>query len=117
VLVDRVNEIGPMVVNNVMEIVADGQQTGAADLKAPPADEIPQNHQALRSYEDLTKLLWPKFEAIMGKHSIPGEYQAFACCGPLARMIVVGQGQLEPAIGKTLAVTAMVQGSKTVPFV
>lgn len=115
VFVDTVNELGPKVVGVMMDLVAEGEAKGSADLKAPPVETVPPNHRALRSREDLMALLWPKFDAIVTKHEIPPGLAAFACTHSAARLIIAGQDQLSPAISKALAVQSIVSASKTVP--
>lgn len=106
VLVDQVNEVGPEVMEYMMN-----------ELAARPgmANGVPEDHQPLRSYLDLVGSLWPKFEQIAQQFEIPAGVAAFAGAGAAARMIVAGEQQLSPAIGKLIAVEAMVKASKTAP--
>lgn len=115
VFVDAVNETGPAVLQQIMDLVAGGQKTGAADLNAPPFHSIPQDHQPRQSYEELVLLMWPQFEAILAKHTIPLKSAPSTCAGPLARMILEGQSHLSPAVAKTIVVCTIVQASKTAP--
>ena len=63
----------------------------------------------------LLPLLWPKAETVLVKHGIDAALAPYACVHSVARMIVVGQAQLAPAIGKAIAIEAIVGASKTVP--
>ncbi|MEO6741741.1 MAG: hypothetical protein ABIP20_15970, partial [Chthoniobacteraceae bacterium] len=116
VFVDAVNEVGQDVVGTMLETVARGAQSGPHDLNAPPAASVPPGHDPLKSHEELMRLLMPKFEAILARHSIPADLAPFACAHAAAQLIIAGQAQLAPAISKAIAVNAMVRASKTVPF-
>ncbi len=116
VFTDRVNEIGPGVVQDVLNRVSSGVRSGPIDLNAPLAELVPPNHQPLRSYENLLPLLWPQCQAILDRHQVSMEQAAFACSAAVAKLILDGQAQLSVAIGKAIAIEAMVKASKTVPY-
>lgn len=116
IFVDAVNEVGQDVVGTMLETIARGGQTGPHDLKARPAASVPPGHDALLSHEELMRRLMPKFEAILARHSIPADLAPFACAHAEAQIIIAGQAQLAPAIGKAIAVNAIVRASKTVPY-
>ncbi|MEO7652688.1 MAG: hypothetical protein ABIZ80_19690, partial [Bryobacteraceae bacterium] len=115
VFVENVNEIGPQVVEDLLDLVARGKQSGPESLIAPPAPSIPPHHIPLRSYEDLLQDLLPKFDAILARHSIPENRAPYTCTGPASRLIIEGQTQLAPSVAKAIVIESIVRASKTVP--
>ena len=115
IFVDQVNEIGPAIVDHMLGLISQAQPTGAADLTASPASEVPQNHTPLRSMDDMLQLLWPQFRGIVARYCIPPQFAAYAAAGTAARFIIDGQKILPPAVGKAIALESMVKASKTVP--
>lgn len=111
VFVDKVDEIGPMVLNTIFDLV----HRGGVDPNTPLANPIPPAHQSLKSFDELLPLAWPAMEQICTANGITEEMRPFLGARACAQFILAGQGQVQPAILKAIVADAVVRGAKTVP--
>lgn len=111
ILVDSVNEAGPELVSFLEALCRQAGLGKASDWLM----EVPDANQPQLDNMELLEKLQPAFDRITTEFEIEEELAAYAAVQTAARLINAGQQILDPDLGKTLAVTAMVESSKTVP--
>ena len=111
VLIDSVNEEGPMLVSFLEALCMQAGLGQDSDwLTEVPAANAPQ-----LSNMELIERLEPSIDAIADRFRIEGEAVPYVAVQTAARLIAAGKQILDPDVAKSLAVTAMVESSKTVP--
>ncbi|TAL05367.1 MAG: hypothetical protein EPO07_03615 [Verrucomicrobia bacterium] len=112
VFTDEVNEAGPKIVG-VMSIVCSklgiNPQTGWDS-------QPPVGNASLRPGIELIKLLRPDFETVVREHRVGKDIEPFVAAAAAVKIIKMAQTTLNPEVGKAIAITSVVAGSKTVPY-
>jgi hypothetical protein len=110
VIVEQVNEIGPMVFDAVFTLV----QRGGVDASTGAVKSVPPEHAALKPFEELLPLVLPVFAQVNRQFEIPTEMQPFVAARTCAEIILAGRDQVHPAILKAIAAEAIMKAAKTV---
>ena len=114
VLVDWVNDSGIELSNFMVQVAAN---TGL-DPRTGWTEPVPADHQPQMSVLELTRALETHFLAACEEAASLPEWKPYIAA--LAAMKIVSAGAtskfLDPEIGKALAMTYVVAGSKTVPW-
>ena len=111
VIVDEVNETGPLLVETLFDLC----DRSGVDPEAPMPQEVPAANQSQRDYAELMAAFAPVLDRIVDRYNIDCDLRPFVAVRAVARLIVEGRQQLDPALAKTIATHAIVRGAKTVP--
>ena len=112
VFTDGVNELGPKMVGFMSTVCVKLGMDGQTGWNTPISNE----HKPLRQGIDLVRLLYPAFENIVAKYKIPAEGKAIVSAAAAIKLVKMASGNLNPEIGKAIAIFSLVAGSKTVPL-
>lgn len=111
VLVDQVNELGPMVLDTVFGLA----HRGGVDQNSTVANAVPPGHQPLIPFLQLLPKVSPAMRQACDAHEIPPEMQPFVAARAAAQLLVAGRQQVDASILKALVAESVVQAAKTVP--
>jgi hypothetical protein len=111
-LSDAVNESGPEMVSFM--------QTFCQRMGIPPVtgwqNPPDPDHQPLQPLVELVRELEPSFNKICDQMGIPVGLRPFMAALGTVKIIKMGENALSPEICKSVALQALVAGSKTVPY-
>ncbi len=112
VFIESVNSIGTEVANFMMAYC----QSLGIDSKSGWSDDVPEDNQPLRLAVEMLYDYEKPFIELMDQQRVPPEFRPFVAA--LAAMKLIGKGAqiLNPDIGKSIAISAAVAASKTVPL-
>lgn len=112
VIVDRVNESGPGIIQALVSLCA---HAGLVVEAASMAESIPPGHEPRRDYLDLMRTLLPVFDRVVTERGIPSEMRPMVALYAAFQLILEGREQIDPSLGCAIAAQAIVKGAKTVP--
>lgn len=79
-------------------------------------ENVPDEHQVIMEPLEIVATIRPQIASLFAAQQIDGLECAYACAQATALLVAQTRRVLDPNIGKTLALEAMLRGAKTVPL-
>lgn len=119
IISDIVNQLlfeadGQLTVSDVFINALFGQGIDVSKESWP--ENIPDEHQVIMDPLEIVARIRPRVEQMMIQHGIEGLERAYVGAQATAMLVAHTRRVLDPNVGKTLALEAMLRGAKCVPL-